>query len=71
MEDKVATKVYDTFELELENGESVLIKPLPIKALRKFMELVNKEDAEDEILIRISSAVLPDSFDFNSLREDW
>lgn len=44
----MATKVYDTFELELENGESVLIKPLPIKALRRFMDVINKEDVEDE-----------------------
>jgi hypothetical protein len=48
MEDKVATKVYDTFELELENGESVLIKPLPIKALRRFMDVINNENVEDE-----------------------
>lgn len=44
----MATKVYDTFELELENGESVTIKPLPIKHLRKFMDLINEDTSETE-----------------------
>jgi hypothetical protein len=43
--------VYDTVELELENGEVVLIKPLPIKALRKFMDVISQagtDEAESE-----------------------
>lgn len=47
----MATKVYDAIELELENGEVVLIKPLPIKSLRKFMDVISKagtEEAESE-----------------------
>jgi len=31
----MATKVYDTLEIELQSGEVVEIKPLPIKRLRK------------------------------------
>ena len=47
MEDQVATKVYDTFDLELENGETITIKPLPIKYLRKFMEVINRTSTDD------------------------
>ena len=43
----MATKVYDTFDLELENGETITIKPLPIKYLRKFMEVVAKIGQDD------------------------
>ena len=43
----MATKVYDTLEIELENGDVVELKPLPIKSLRKFMEVINKIDDED------------------------
>ena len=43
----MATKVYDTLEIELENGDVVNLKPLPIKSLRKFMAAINKIDDED------------------------
>lgn len=43
----MATKVYDTFELELENGEVIEIKPLSIKALRKFMDIINRTESDD------------------------
>ena len=51
----MATKVYDIIELELENGEFVTIKPLSIKALRKFMEIIQKAgteeaDSEDQLM---------------------
>lgn len=39
--------MYDTVELELENGEVVLIKPLPIKALRKFMDIISQAGADE------------------------
>lgn len=39
--------MYDTVELELENGEVVLIKPLPIKALRKFMDVISQAGADE------------------------
>jgi hypothetical protein len=40
----LATTVYDIVEIELSNGESLTIKPLPIKQLRKFMAVIQKMD---------------------------
>jgi hypothetical protein len=40
----LATTVYDVVEIELSNGESLTIKPLPIKQLRKFMAIIQKMD---------------------------
>ena len=37
----MATTVYDIVEIELGDGSSLTLKPLPIKQLRKFMEIVN------------------------------
>lgn len=36
------TKVYETFELELSDGDAVTIKPLSIKNLKKFLTVVQK-----------------------------
>ena len=48
-EDKLATTVYDVEEIELQSGAKVKLKPLSIKQLRKFMEVIKKvQDAEDE-----------------------
>ncbi len=38
----MATTVYDTEEIVLQNGTKVTLKPLTIKQLRKFMLVVNK-----------------------------
>jgi hypothetical protein len=43
----MATKIYETIEIELENGKTVLIKPLPIKSLRKFMDIIGGASAEN------------------------
>lgn len=43
----MATNIYDTAELELENGDSIVIKPLPIKILKKFMAAIRELDSED------------------------
>jgi len=43
----LATTVYDTLEIELSNGDELIIKPLPIKQLRKFMEVIKKMDLEE------------------------
>jgi hypothetical protein len=43
----LATTVYDIVELELSNGETISIKPLPIKKLRKFMDAIKEVDAEN------------------------
>lgn len=45
----MATAVYDIVEIELANGEAITLRPLPIKQLRKFMELIQTMDeAEDQ-----------------------
>lgn len=43
----MATTIYDTAELELENGDKIVIKPLPIKQLKKFMKIIRELDSED------------------------
>jgi hypothetical protein len=45
----LASTVYDVEEIELQNGAKVKLKPLSIKQLRKFMEVIKKvQEAEDE-----------------------
>jgi len=43
----LATKVYDEIEIELSSGDVINVRPLPIKSLRKFMEVIKKLDSED------------------------
>jgi hypothetical protein len=43
----MATVIYDTAELELENGEIITIKPLPIKGLKKFMSVIQEMDSDN------------------------
>lgn len=43
----MATKVYDEIELELSNGDVISVRPLQIKTLRKFMDIIKKLDSED------------------------
>lgn len=42
----MATKVYESVELELQDGTTVLIKSLSIKRLRKFMDIMKSMDPE-------------------------
>ena len=45
----MATTVYDVLEIELSDGTSLELKPLPIKQLRKFMEIINSmQEQENE-----------------------
>ena len=45
----MATTVYDVLDIELRDGSTVSLKPLPIKQLRKFMEIINgMQTAEDD-----------------------
>jgi hypothetical protein len=45
----LATKIYDVEEIQLQNGDKVLLKPLSIKQLRKFMVVVQKtQDVTEE-----------------------
>lgn len=43
----MATTVYDVIEVELSNGETLTIKPLPIKHLKKFMAVIKEMDSPD------------------------
>jgi hypothetical protein len=38
----MATKVFETEEIELQDGTEVTVRPLTIKRLRKFMEIIGK-----------------------------
>ena len=44
----MATTVYDIVEIELSDGTSITLKPLPIKQLRKFMEVINTMQGTDD-----------------------
>ena len=49
----MATTVYDVEEVTLQNGSKVTLKPLTIKQLRKFMQVINRtaeSNTEDETL---------------------
>ena len=49
----MATTVYDVEEVQLQNGQTVKLKPLSIKELRKFMIAIKKTSeslTEDETL---------------------
>ena len=45
----MATTIYSTEEVKLQNGTTVTLKPLSIKELRKFMAVIQKTaTAEDQ-----------------------
>ncbi len=58
----MATKMYDTVELELQDGSTVEVKPLPIKRLRRFMKVIEElgdENSErDQIDIFLDCAAI-------------
>ena len=43
----MTTNICDTAELELEDRTNIFIKPLPIKQLKKFMEVIRELDSEE------------------------
>ena len=43
----MATTVYDQIEIQLTNGDVINVRPLPIKNLRKFMDVIKKLDDSD------------------------
>ena len=56
----MATTVYDVEEIELQNGQKVTLKPLSIKQLKKFMEVIQKTqtvETENETLDVLITAV--------------
>jgi len=42
----LATTVYDVVEIELADGTTLTLRPLPIKQLRKFMEKIQGMDSD-------------------------
>lgn len=40
----MATKIYDVIDVELQNGQTVTVKPLPVARLRKFMAVMSNWD---------------------------
>jgi len=40
----LATAVYDIVDIELSDGSQITLKPLPIKQIRKFMEVIQTMD---------------------------
>lgn len=45
----MASKVYEIVELELQDGTVIEIRPLPIKRLRKFMNVIEKMSQTPEL----------------------
>jgi hypothetical protein len=58
----MATKVYTVEEFELQDGQTVTIKPLNIKSLRKFMEIVKDfdkiEDEDESISLMVKACAV-------------
>lgn len=54
----MATTVYDILEIELANGETLILKPLPIKQLRKFMSVIKKMDDTEEAQLSTEEAAM-------------
>ena len=62
----MATAVYDIVEIELSDGTSITLKPLPIKQHRVFMDIINSiqgledqsEQAAMDIFIKASMECL-------------
>jgi hypothetical protein len=58
----LATQLYDTVEIELQDGRKAVLKPLPIKHLRDFMAVVAKldkvETEQDAIDIFIEASAI-------------
>jgi hypothetical protein len=45
----LATTVYDVEEIQLQNGDTIKLKPLSISKLRKFMKVMqNTQDSQTE-----------------------
>lgn len=62
----MATTVYDVVEIELGDGTNVILKPLPIKQLKKFMAVIKEielpenesEEAAMEVFIKAAMVCL-------------
>jgi len=58
----LATRVYETSEIELQDGTKVTLRPLSLKKLRQFMSEISKMDgkqSEEEVVgILLGAAAL-------------
>ena len=58
----MATTLYDTVEIELQDGRKATLKPLPIKRLKEFMKVVTKldtvQDEEEAIDIFLEASAI-------------
>ena len=58
----MATTLYDTVEIELQDGRKAILKPLPIKRLKEFMKVVTKldtvKDEEEAIDIFLEASAI-------------
>jgi hypothetical protein len=70
----LATKIYDEVEIELQNGDKVVLRPLPIKKLRGFMKEVQKldkiKDEDEAIDIFVDACAIALSKDLPELTAD-
>ena len=65
----MATTVYDVVEIELSDGTAITLKPLSIKKLKKFMDVIKEmelpeneaEDAAMEIFIKAAMVCIESS----------
>lgn len=72
----MATKVYNQEEISLQDGTDVVLKPLPIGRLRRFMEAwakfaeVENDDQGFDVFINCSGIALEDNYrgKFDSLK---
>jgi len=75
----MATKIYESLEIELQDGTPITIKPLNLKTLREVMkkwkEIETKENEDDflEVLIECTSIAMkqfaPELSDIDKLEE--
>lgn len=71
----MATQIYTTEDITLQDDKEVTLKPLPIKRLRRFMEAWQKigelEDGDDgfDVFVNCSGIALENNFvgDFDTL----
>lgn len=58
----MATTVYNVEQIELQNGNKAMLKPLSIKELRKFMQAIQKasqaENDEDTLNVLIDACAV-------------
>ena len=70
----MATTVYDVVEIELSDGTAVILKPLPIKQLKKFMAVIKEmelpeNESEEAAMVCLEAVKSPLSEDKDKFEE--